>query len=438
MSKFGRALLVWVLPAVLLLLVLSRPSGIAWFFSVHETTPAEVARALSWPTPPLVLDVRREEEYRNGHLPGARWVPLGMLGGFVVSQSIPPEREIVTVCAHGKRSAAGAAEIAARGHTRVSSMAGGIAAWQKQGFPIETGHFEPSAGQVTVVQTTLLEQGVTVATAFVVKPIYMILALAMGLLLWRRSERDLSLLGKGMLLFFIGEALCALRFLGAGPCDPLETGHGLGMVAMGAWVAWGLVELGDHRVLGYSDPARTCVLGRFCQRCWKREAVPCGLHRIMLFLLPVLAILALLPLTARPRPMLLDYSVFGTMVRDETTPLIEILQIRVYPLLALWLFLVAFLDLYQGKTKLERAKAPFFIGMGFLSYALLRFLLHRAFGEAVFWANAWEEVTELATVLSMIWMLWTFRAQLGLRRAPAANADGMTEHKPLATMIQHG
>jgi rhodanese-related sulfurtransferase len=399
-----------------MLVVLARPSGLAWFFSVREVAPGEVAHALSGPTPPLLLDVRTEEEYRSGHVAGARWVPLGMLGGFVASRPVPAERDIVTVCTHGRRSAAGAAEIAARGHTRVSSLAGGTAAWQTLGLPVEIGRSEPSPGKVTVVETTLLEQGVALATGFVVKPIYMILALALGLFLRRRRDRDLSLLGKGMLLFFVGEALCALRFLGAGPGDPLEIGHGLGMVAMGAWVSWGLLEFVDHRALGYSDPARACVLGRFCQRCWKREAVPCGLYRIMLFLLPVLAILAIVPLTARPRPMLLDYPVFGTMVRDETTPLIEILQIRVYPLLALWLFGVAFLDLCKGKAGLERAKAPFFVGMGFLSYALLRFLLQQAFGEAVFWANAWEEVTELATVLSLIWILWTFRAQLDLRR----------------------
>jgi hypothetical protein len=248
----------------------------------------------------------------------------------------------------------------------------------------------------------------------------MILALALARFLRRRGERDLALLGKGMLLFFIGEGLCALRYFDIGPCDPLEMGHGLGMVAMGAWVSWGLLELFDSRVLGYSDPARACVLGRFCQHCWKREPVSCGLHRIMIFLLPVLAMLCLVPLTARPRPLVLDYSVFGTLVRDETTPLIEIMQIRIYPLFALWLFIVAFVDLRAGRAGLERAKAPFFVGLGFLSYALLRFLLQQAFGDAVFWANAWEEVTELATVLSLIWILWTFRTQLALGR-PSPN-----------------
>lgn len=422
MRRIGRVLLVWAVPALLILLIQARPTGLAWLFGVDEISPADLAKALTGAEPPLLLDVRTEPECRAGHVAGALWVPLGTLGGFVSSGSVPGERPIVTICAHGKRSVAGAAEILGRGHKRVSSLAGGTAAWQALGFPMETGLSAPSPGKVTLVDATLLEQVVTVVTAFVVKPIYMLLALILGIVLVRRSDHDLVLLGKGMLLFFVGEALCALRFVVGGACDPLELGHGLGMVAMGAWVAWGLLELADRRVLGYSEPGRTCMLSRICRRCWKREEVHCGLQRVMLFLLPVLALLCLVPLSAPPRPQAVDYSVFGSVVHDEITPFIEILQIRVYPLFGMWLFAMAFVDLLAGKTGLERAKTPFFVGVGFLTFSLMRFLLQQAFGQAVFWANAWEEVTELATVLSLIFGLWTFRTQLGLTRSKRENA----------------
>ena len=423
--------LIWVMPVVLMLVVLGRPSGMAWFFAVSEVTPDEVEHARVGQAPPLLLDVRREEEYREGHVPGSLWVPLGMLGGYLASQPVPAEREIVAICAHGVRSAAGAAEIAASGHARVSSLAGGMAAWRARGLPVETGLSAPTAGKAKVVDATWFEQVVTVVTAFFVKPLYMVLALILGLLLWRRRERNLKLLGQGMLLFFVGELLCAIRYLGLGLCDPLELGHGLGMVAMGAWISWGLLDLFDRRVLGYSDPTRACVLGRFCQRCWKREDVRCGLHRIMRFVLPVLMLLSLVPLSAMPRPRVLEYPVFGTLVADESTPIIEIAEMRIYPLFALWLFVVAFIVLRGGKGGLERAKAPFFVGMGFLAYALFRFFLHKAFGEEVFWSNAWEELTELLTILTLIWTLWVFRVQLALgRRAPAtqpaADAEAST------------
>jgi hypothetical protein len=61
--------------------------------------------------------------------------------------------------------------------------------------------------------------------------------------------------------------------------------------------------------------------------------------------LPVLAMLCRAPLSATPRPLVLEHAVFGSMVRDEVTPLVEISQTRVFPLLALWLLAVAFVEL---------------------------------------------------------------------------------------------
>ncbi len=39
----------------------------------------ELAAELDSPRPPAILDVRAEEEWRPGHLPGATWVPVGGL-----------------------------------------------------------------------------------------------------------------------------------------------------------------------------------------------------------------------------------------------------------------------------------------------------------------------------------------------------------------------
>jgi rhodanese-related sulfurtransferase len=408
--------------------VLGRPSGLPWLLGISEVAPADLMRARGADSGPLVLDVRREDEYRQGHVAGALWVPLGQLDGYLAAHPVAADRQIVTVCAHGRRSAVGAAEVAASGHQRVASLAGGTAAWQSLGLPIETDPQAPPAlGSIRVVATTWFEQLVVVLTTFVVKPIYMLLAVALGLWLVRRGERDLVLLGRGMLFFFVGETLCLVRAMTGGSGDALEIGHGLGMVAMGAWLSWGAIELVDRRVLGFSEPARTCLLNRFCQHCWKRESVPCGLHRTMRFLLPVLALLCLVPLSAASRPVTVDYAVFGTLVRDETTPLIELTQMRLYPIYALWLFVVAFVDLRRGREGLERAKGPFAGALGLLLYALLRFFLGGAFGEAVFWANAWEEVTELIMVLTLIWILWVFRAQLALtRRGPTTGVPPVT------------
>jgi rhodanese-related sulfurtransferase len=420
MLKLGRAPLAWMLALLVVVLVviafvvlLGQPSGLARILDLTQVEPSEVAQATRSSIPPVLLDVRTEAEYRSEHVAGAAWAPLADLGNYVASHPVADERIIVTICAHDRRSAVAAATIAALGHARVASLAGGTVRWRELGLPLETGLGEATQSPVAVVPTTPFEQLLTVTTAFVIKPIYMLLALVLGVRLWRRSELDLALLGRGMLLFFVGEALCAIRVLGGPLPDLLEMGHGLGMVAMGTCLSWGLAELVDQRVLGLSDANHTCIVGRFCQACWKREPVSCGVQRTMRFLLPAFVLLCLLPLSAEPRPMKINYLVFGTVVVDEVTPLIAIAQMRLYPILGLWFFVVAFVRL-RKPSALEKAKAPFFVGLGFLSFSLLRFFLQHAFGQAVVWANAWEELTELATVLSLIAILWIFRGQLGL------------------------
>ena len=127
-----------------------------------------------------------------------------------------------------------------------------------------------------LVVATTFEQLVTTVTAFFVKPFYMLLALVTGIWLWRKRETDLARLRWGFLVFFAGEAACAIRWSVPFGSDVFEMGHGLGMVAMGALLPWGVFELFDQRVLAFSNPERTCAFQRLCQRCWKREAVRCG------------------------------------------------------------------------------------------------------------------------------------------------------------------
>ena len=51
---------------------------------------------------PFVLDVRQPEEFREGHIAGAKLIPLGELKNSL--SDLPKQREIVCVCASGSRS----------------------------------------------------------------------------------------------------------------------------------------------------------------------------------------------------------------------------------------------------------------------------------------------------------------------------------------------
>ncbi|MCX4757155.1 rhodanese-like domain-containing protein [Kitasatospora purpeofusca] len=78
----------------------------------------------------LVLDVREAFEFAAGHVPGARWVPLGMLAGRIAE--LPRDRTVMVICASGNRSRIGA-ELLGRAGFDAASVRGGTAEWSLSG-----------------------------------------------------------------------------------------------------------------------------------------------------------------------------------------------------------------------------------------------------------------------------------------------------------------
>src|SRR5262249_52297886 len=73
---------------------------------ISETTPAEVQARIEdegrdW----RLIDVREQDEYRGGHLPGAIGCGRGILEYHIAEIEPDPEKEIVLYCRGGQRSA---------------------------------------------------------------------------------------------------------------------------------------------------------------------------------------------------------------------------------------------------------------------------------------------------------------------------------------------
>lgn len=76
----------------------------------------------------ILLDVRSEGEYRSGHIPGSKNIPLHTLDKIrhiAQNRSIP----LYVYCRSGARSRRAAAMLQHMGYKRVKSI-GGIAAWR--------------------------------------------------------------------------------------------------------------------------------------------------------------------------------------------------------------------------------------------------------------------------------------------------------------------
>ncbi|UCG25354.1 MAG: rhodanese-like domain-containing protein, partial [Chloroflexota bacterium] len=83
----------------------------------------------------LILDVRNQTEWDEGHIPGAQHVMLGYLADRVAEMD--PGQRIVVQCQTGARSAIGASLLQAQGLPNVVNLMGGIRDWQLAGLPVE-------------------------------------------------------------------------------------------------------------------------------------------------------------------------------------------------------------------------------------------------------------------------------------------------------------
>jgi rhodanese-related sulfurtransferase len=102
--------------------------------SVPKLTATEVNEKLKFGRHPLVIDVRQPDEFRQGHIAGARLIPLNEIHKRM--KELPQGREIVCVCASGNRSASAAKTLAKEGFT-VFDMQGGMIAWRRAKLPVQ-------------------------------------------------------------------------------------------------------------------------------------------------------------------------------------------------------------------------------------------------------------------------------------------------------------
>lgn len=70
----------------------------------------------------ILLDVRTEEEYAGGHIPGSRNVPLGTLGRAELPAD--PETPLFVYCLSGARSRQAASVLRRAGYAHVTDLGG--------------------------------------------------------------------------------------------------------------------------------------------------------------------------------------------------------------------------------------------------------------------------------------------------------------------------
>ncbi|MGG6241212.1 rhodanese-like domain-containing protein [Nodosilinea sp. AN01ver1] len=106
---------------------------VRWAFpGVPTLSPQSLANWLSQGKDPLpiLLDVRRDDEFAVSHLPESYIAPDL---AAALALGLDPDQPIVAYCSVGYRSARLAAQLQAAGYTQVYNLAGSIFQWANEG-----------------------------------------------------------------------------------------------------------------------------------------------------------------------------------------------------------------------------------------------------------------------------------------------------------------
>ncbi|MCP4357003.1 MAG: rhodanese-like domain-containing protein [Chloroflexi bacterium] len=83
----------------------------------------------------LVLDVREQWEYDEGHIPNITLIPMGEIPNRL--DEIPTDKEVIITCRSGNRSNQIATFLRDQGYTNIHNMQGGILDWEAAGLPVD-------------------------------------------------------------------------------------------------------------------------------------------------------------------------------------------------------------------------------------------------------------------------------------------------------------
>lgn len=81
-----------------------------------------------------LIDVRSPEEFAEGHVAGARLLPLPELERWAAG--LDPKKPYLVMCRSGARSARAIAALKAKGFTQLINLEGGMLRWQGEAKPV--------------------------------------------------------------------------------------------------------------------------------------------------------------------------------------------------------------------------------------------------------------------------------------------------------------
>lgn len=103
-----------------------------------SVSPADAVKLIN--NGAVVIDVRPEAQYKQGHIVNARNIGLTELGQKEDALDKLRDKTVLVCCDTGISSGKAARLLREKGVERVVNISGGLVAWQRESLPLDQGH----------------------------------------------------------------------------------------------------------------------------------------------------------------------------------------------------------------------------------------------------------------------------------------------------------
>jgi rhodanese-related sulfurtransferase len=114
-----------ILLSIVALYLIIRLFGVLSRLGIKQISPKELDQKKGI----MLLDVRVNKEYAQGHIPGAVHVPLSEIGDKI--KKLKKDKEVVVYCQNGSRSVWAIKRLMGMGFKNLWNLKGGYNAWKR-------------------------------------------------------------------------------------------------------------------------------------------------------------------------------------------------------------------------------------------------------------------------------------------------------------------
>ncbi|MGL4649256.1 MAG: molybdopterin-synthase adenylyltransferase MoeB [Caldilineaceae bacterium] len=125
---------------------------------ITEITAQELLRRQGAGAAPTVVDIRERDEFVQGHIPGAVFIPRGYLELQIEQHQPDRSQPVVVYCAGGVRSALAARNLKEMGYSDVISLIGGFNGWKNAGLDFKVPTVMTPEQRIRYSRHTLLKE----------------------------------------------------------------------------------------------------------------------------------------------------------------------------------------------------------------------------------------------------------------------------------------